>query len=380
MPVTVLKGRDVQDLAGVGAFPDEPTRGAWRDRAIATGLDPERAEFFCEHGTGLVAVLHGSRPGPVWGLRTDIDALPIAESDDVAHFPAAEGFNSIDGVMHACGHDCHAAIGVGVLESLSDRDFPGTLKVIFQPAEEGVRGAQTMLNAGVADDISRMLAVHVRGDSPVGTVIGSVSGGMATQKLRVRFTGRASHASGAPEQGRNALLAAASSALSIMALPRYSTADTRLNIGTLHAGDNVNIVPANATMTCEARADDDDVLLDLVARVRGIIEGTAHAFGVEASIEVTGLACTMQPDAELVQTIVDAASGMDLVQAVVATAPMFGSDDAHLLIREVQRRGGLGAYINIGAGSPAPHHNPFFNPDESCIPIAVDLIEKVIRS
>lgn len=380
LPVTIKVGPEVQDLTGVGAYPSESTRRGWRDRAIASGADSSRADYFLNHGTAIIAVLEGSRPGPVWGLRVDIDALPITESDDASHFPAAEGFRATNGAMHACGHDCHATIGIGVLESLSDHDFPGTLKVVFQPAEEGVRGAQTILNTSAVDDVHQMLAIHVRGDYPKGSVVGSVEGGMATQKLQVDYEGIASHASAAPEQGRNALLAAAASALSIMALPRYSNADTRLNVGTLHAGDNVNIVPAHATMICEARADDDDVLLDLVERVRGAIAGTAVAYDVKATTTLIGSACTMSPDTELVERIVELARQMEIVRDVVDLAPMTGSDDAHLFIREVQRRGGIGAYINVGAESPAPHHNPFFDVDETCIPVAVDLLDRLIRS
>jgi hypothetical protein len=120
---------------------------AWTALAIESGVSPDRAAYFRDNGTALVVEVKGNRPGPSWGLRVDIDALPMHESAESGHFPANEGFNSTVAAMHACGHDLHATIGVGLLHRLADRDFGGTLRVFFQPAEEGVRGAQTMIDA-----------------------------------------------------------------------------------------------------------------------------------------------------------------------------------------------------------------------------------------
>ncbi|MBO0811922.1 MAG: amidohydrolase [Microlunatus sp.] len=380
LPVTIRSGREVQDLSGVVNFPDRATRDHWAALAIDNGADPDRTAFFAEHGTALVAEVTGNRPGPTWALRTDIDALPIREADDDHHQPAADGYNSMTGAMHACGHDCHATIGVGLLHRLSDHDFPGTVQIFFQPAEEGVRGAQTMIDAGVLDGVDRMLGVHLSGAKPTSTIVASVVGGMATRKLAVTFRGLAAHASGSPQDGRNALLAAASASLSIMGLPRYSGTDTRLNVGTLHAGDNVNIVPALAQLTCEARAADDEVIDDLTDRVRQVIAGAALAYGVEQQTVITGRAVTITPDDELVDRIIAAAEQLDGIPEILRHAPQGGSDDVNLMIRGVQADGGQGAYLNIGANSPAPHHNPYFSPDEESIFTAVELLESLFRA
>ena len=380
LPLTILKGERVQDTSHVGAYPDVSVRHQWFLRAVDSGVSEERAQFFLNHGTGIVAVLAGDRPGPVWGLRTDIDALPIRETEDASHFPTAEGFNSTNGAMHACGHDCHAAIGVGLLEELSDHHFPGTLKVIFQPAEEGVRGAQTILNTDVADDITKMLAIHVRGEKPVGNITASGTGGMATNKFLIHFAGRSAHASADPQDGRNALLAAASMAMSLMSLPRFSTADTRLNVGTLHAGDNVNIVPAHAEMACEARAANDAVLNELTRRVKLLVSGTAESYEVTPDFQITGTACTMHPDPQLVDAIIDAAKECEQVQFIDRLGDMKGSDDAALFIRNTQQHGGQGAYIHVGADSPAPHHNDHFDAKEDSIGIGIDVLANLIRA
>lgn len=380
LPVAVLTGKAAQDLSGVVDYPLPETLDRWEADAVAAGAVPERARYFRENGTAQVVDLEGSRPGPRWGLRVDIDALPMSESTEPDHFPAAQGFAATNGAMHACGHDAHATIGVGLLHRLADHDFAGSLRVLFQPAEEGVRGAQTMIDAGVADGIDRMLAVHMSGGLPVGAVVGSFTGGMATRKLKVNFDGLASHAAGAPEAGRNALLAASMSALAIMAVPRFSSADTRLNVGTLVAGDGVNIVPSSAVITCEARATDDVVVDELVDRIRSIVAGTAAAQGVDAEVAVMGQSATLTPDDELIDRIVGAATAQPGVLDVIRTQTLAGSDDANLLIRHVQARGGQGAYIMIGASSPGPHHSTTFDIAEDAIGVGIDLLESVIRS
>jgi aminobenzoyl-glutamate utilization protein A len=379
LPLTILKGEQVQDVSEVVNYPSAEELNHWYEVAVRGGIEPARAQYFRDHGTAMVVELEGNRPGPVWGLRADIDALRLEEPSDPKHLPAKMGFNSRTGAMHACGHDVHATIAVGLLEALSDHDFAGRLKVIFQPAEEGVRGADTILRAGVTDDITKMLGLHVDGPSAVGTLTASTVGGMAVNGFLVTFTGKASHASMAPQEGRNALLAASSSALSIMALPRFSSADTRLNVGTLHAGDAVNIVPAHASMEAEARATDDAVLSDLVTRVEQVLDGTAEAYGVEVEHRIMGHAVTVQPDDELVDAIASAAEEVPGVTEIQRTAPMGASDDASLFIRNTQRRGGQGAFIMVGAGSPAPHHNNYFDVDEDVIGIGLHLLERLLR-
>jgi len=210
-------------------------------------------------------------------------------------------------------------------------------------------------------------------------VVGSCTGGLATRKLLVNFTGRASHAAGAPEQGRNALLAAAVSATGIMSIPRYSTADTRLNVGTLHAGDGVNIVPATAELTCEARATDDDIVDEIVERIRAVVAGSSLAYGVSHEVAIMGRASRITPDPELVDAIVAVAQRHPAVDTVVPTMDFPGSDDANLLIRRVQQQGGTGAYMMVGTSSPGPHHSENFDIDEGSILVGIDLLESLIR-
>jgi aminobenzoyl-glutamate utilization protein A len=213
----------------------------------------------------------------------------------------------------------------------------------------------------------------------VGSVFGGCAGLLATNKLRARFTGEAAHAAAAPEKGRNALIGAATAALNAMALPRYSTADTRINVGTLHAGDNVNIVPAHAEITLEARAADDEVCDHLTDRVRSVLRGAADMHSLAVDIERTGGSATMRCDPQLIDAVVAIATAEYGAEQVAPVRSGGGSDDASLFAREVQQRGGLATYMAVGGGNRAPHHNPYFDIDERSIPVAVDVLEGLIR-
>ena len=372
-------GEQVMSTDGVVDYPTPEQLDASADRASSTGADAAWVSRVREAGTALVADIAGSRPGPVWALRCDTDALPITESDEASHVPTAQGFASaFAGTMHACGHDGHTAIGLALAERLRrDPDFPGTVRLVFQPAEEGGRGARSMLAAGCMSDVDRFLALHLGLDHPACHVVGGAVGAFATTKLRARFTGVASHAAAAPQQGRNALAAAATASLAVLGQPRWSTTDTRVNVGTLHAGDNVNIVPAWAELTAETRALDAEVQTELTARVVRALQGAAQTYGCEVDVVETGGSTTMSSDEELAEAVRRTAEGLG--GTAQTFGPMAGSDDASLFMADVQSRGGSATYMIVGGANPAPHHNPAFDIDERALGFSVDLLEALLR-
>lgn len=379
--VEYLTGGAAMDVTAILEGSSESEREEWTERAVDRGVAPERVEALSEEGTAIVAIIRGSRPGPVWGLRCDIDALPIAENHEAEHLPQREGFVSCTPYMHACGHDGHTAIGLGVLDRLREGDFPGELRVFFQPAEEGTRGAAPMLAAGVADGVDHMLAFHLRADVPLGTVIGGVENYKATTKWKATFTGAPAHASGAPERGRNALVAAAHATLGIQSMPRFSTADTRVNVGTFHAPGAANIIPSEATITYEVRAEANDVISDMDRRAAASVEGAARMCEVQVERTMYGRTVNTTPDDAM----------LDLIESASTTLPAItdfsrrgrlkcGSDDAHLLIEAVQQGGGIGAYLGIGAqNANAPHHSRDFDFDEGALEISADLLAGTVR-
>jgi len=379
-------GYDVQwgsaaaDLSAVRGLPEPEELVRASERAVVHGADPRLVEQLGDGGTAVVARLQGSRPGPVTALRFDMDALPLSESEDCGHAPARLGFRSEHaGEMHACGHDGHVAIGLALAERLADGDFAGQVRLVFQPAEEGGRGAAPLVAAGACADVDRLVCLHLGLNLPVGSVAAGSRGFFANSKVRAVLSGAPAHAAAAPEHGRNALLAAATAALNIHALPRFSTADTRVNVGALRAGTAANIIAADAQMMIETRATDGEVNLELTRRVHRVLEHAAAMQEVQVRVEDIGGATTVACDPDLVARVRRAAHALPDDLAITDDHDVKVSDDATLLMHAVQAGGGLATYVVVGASSPAPHHSATFDIDERSLPLSVDLLEACLR-
>lgn len=374
-----LSGGDLVDVAGYAGLPPEPELAAAAAAARTQGVGAAAVDRFAGGRTAFVAELAGARPGPTVALRVDMDALPVQESTAPGHRPAANGFASRNpGRMHACGHDGHMAIALRLAAGLAaDRDFPGTVRLLLQPAEEGVRGAAPMVEAGLCADVDVLLAVHLGFGMPLGQV-GPATDLFATTKLRAEFTGVAAHASGAPEQGRSALLAAAGATLALHGLPRHSGTPTRVNVGTLHAGGGANIVSAHAVLEAEVRAGTAEALDGLERRALAVLDGAAAMQGVTVTTARTGRATSAESDAALVAALGEHADRRGLRFRREPHA-LRASDDASLMMRAVQAAGGLAAYLLVGSGDFGPHHSPTFDMEEAALPPAADLLEAAIR-
>jgi aminobenzoyl-glutamate utilization protein A len=327
--------------------------------------------------TGVVAVLRGKREGPVLAFRFDMDALPVEESRDADHLPAREEFRSqIAGRMHACAHDGHTAIGLALAHHLAGGDFAGTLKLIFQPAEEGVcGGALSLIEKGVADDVDRMFCLHLMANMQVGEVYASTRY-LASAKMIAEFFGTPAHAGGAPQKGNNALLGAASALLAMHALPPYPGQETRVNVGTLTAGTAQNIIPAYALMSLETRAKSREVNDDLVRRVEQIMQGSAQMYGLRYAMRTTGEATTYEADPALVELVQEEAhlAGFKDIHACYDSSV---SEDGPFFIRHVQQRGGQGSFISVGTGMEEAHHTTRFDICEEVLPLAVELLRRL---
>jgi aminobenzoyl-glutamate utilization protein A len=281
--------------------------------------------------------------------------------------------------MHACGHDGHVAIALALAAELAeDRDFPGTVRLILQPAEEGGRGAAAMAASGVADDVDLFLALHLGMALPLGVVCPHITGLMANSKLRATFSGVAAHAAMSPEQGRHALLGAASAALALHTLPHFPGHETRVNVGLLRSGTSSNIIPDHAEMLLETRADDGSVNEDLEARARAALAGAASTYGLDLGVELVGAVTTAANDAgaEALVTAAACAEGLGLAPSTNRVA----SDDATAFMRRVAEQGGSSCYFALGAGDYGPHHSPTFDIDDSVLVAAVGLLTRLVRT
>lgn len=378
----VRYGADVLDATAAPSLPSEEELAAARARAQTAGVSPDLVAALGHGATGVVATVAGDQPGPVIGLRFDMDALPVTEDDSDAHLPARAGFASERaGLMHACGHDGHTAIGVELVRRLAeDRHFPGTVRAIFQPAEEGVRGATPMIAAGACEGVDVMFGVHLGLDLPVGEVSGGVQQVMATRKFIATFTGQAAHAALAPAEGRNALLAGASAALGLHALPPVAGATTRVNVGRMVAGTTSNVIAEEAVLACEIRASDDAALAALDERAEQVVAGAAAMQGVESATDTTGASLVPRCDEAVVEPMLAAAAAVPGITQAHRSAVMNASDDITVMMHAVQEAGGRATFAIVGASNPAPHHTRRFDVDEAALPLAVGWLEASVRA
>ncbi len=323
--------------------------------------------------TGVIGILDCG-PGPVVALRFDIDALPLNERTDPGHRPAREGFASeAPGVMHACGHDAHAAIGLGAAQVLAQvrESLRGTVKLIFQPAEEGARGARAMAALGHVDDADYFIGSHVAPSDSLddGDVTAGTWGSLATSKLDVTFLGEAAHAGGYPEQGRNALLSAASAVLSLHGIARHSGGQTRVNVGTLRAGGGRNVVPDRAFMQVEVRGETTEINDYMENQARNICRGAAQMQGCSCSVTLAGRAESQHSDPELIRRIC-ASVARDLPEMTLSSeqnARNWGSEDISVFMNRVQAHGGLATYMRLVTPMAGAQHTVSFDMDERVI-------------
>lgn len=368
----VRLGQDVVRRESMLGVPTEEELATHMERAVAQGGDPALIGRMQGGLTGVVGEL-ACGDGPVVALRFDMDANDLDEARDEEHRPCRDGFASINpGVMHACGHDGHVAIGLGVAELLAGiRDrLHGTVRLIFQPGEEGVRGAGPMVDAGALDGVDYLLGGHIGFRVPrTGQLVCGVGGFLATTKFDATFTGVAAHAGAAPEQGRNALLAAASAALNLHAIPRHGQGASRISVGVLNAGQGRNVVPPNALIKGETRGQTTAINDFMYERARDVLAGAARMYGVDLDLTVAGRSVSGRSDPELAALVRREARAMDFFDPteIIETIDLRGSEDFALMLAEVQSRGGLGTYLMLGSDLAAGHHNARFDFDERCL-------------
>ena len=370
----VYTGRAVCREGARLGLPDEAVLAVHAERVRKQGApEDELTAEICAGYTGAIAVLRCGE-GPTLAMRFDIDALPMTECPLDTHRPTREGFASENpGMMHACGHDGHAAIGLGVARILmAHRDaLHGTVKLIFQPAEEGVRGAYAIAENGWLDDVDVLLASHVAptGKADDGDVTVGTWGSLATTKYDVAFTGRAAHAGGFPEQGKNALLAAASAALALHAIPRHGSGQSFINVGTLRAGSGRNVVPDHALMQLEVRGETTEINQFMMERTKEICQSAAAMQGCTCEITVMGMAEGQHSDEQLIERVGQVIR-RDLPNLTLSTeqnAKNWGSDDVSVMMNRVQAHGGQATYMRAMTDMAGAQHTVTFDFDEAVL-------------
>jgi aminobenzoyl-glutamate utilization protein A len=380
-PAVLRSGASLYDQMERLGLPDEEVMAAAMRRAAAAGTSRQALQSMEGGFTGLAADLVAPAPGPTIAIRADLDALPLMESVSKSHYPARAGFSSqIAGAMHACAHDAHTAVAIGVARALNELPelWRGRVRFLFQPAEEGTRGADAFVRAGLLDDVDAVLTFHIL--SNVGLAAREIAPGVSdmlpTEKFLARFTGQPSQFASSPERGRNALTVASSVLLLAHAIPKRPGSRSMINIGRLVGGSAANIVPAFATLAGEIRGDRADDVAELAAAFRALCQGVGAGFGVESAYEVTGYATNPRCDEHLMDRVARSAARSGLL--VGQPVSLGASDDASLMIDRVQQRGGVGTYVAISGGDYHPHHSPDFDIDDRILPAVVDLFVRCV--
>lgn len=351
------------------------------EKALASGANPAILDRLGKF-TGCVAMLDTGRPGPTTILRFDIDCVNVQETAAPEHLPNQLGFRSKnDGLMHSCGHDGHMAVGLGLAHWIAQNreKLKGKIKIIFQPAEEGVRGAAALVHGGLVDDGDYFISMHLGAKVKSGELLLSPTHFLCTTKIDIRYTGKSAHAGLAPQDGRNALLAAAHATTQLYGISRHGGGMTRINVGTLRAGEGRNVIPCKAELQLEVRGENAAINQYMSQEVMRIAQGVAVSYDLEYATEITGEACDLENDAELVDMLRELAQQSGLFNKILESGPMNGSEDATLLAKRVQERGGKALYFLLGSDMPGGHHENNFDLDETRFLPGLVLFSKLVE-
>jgi amidohydrolase len=356
------------------AFQEVRTAGVVANKLNALGYEVQTGVG----KTGVVGLLEGTKPGngKTVLLRFDMDALPIQEAVDVPYK------SKNDGVMHACGHDAHTSIGLGVAELLAKhRDaWSGTAKFVFQPAEEVVGGALAMIKDGVLDGPKpdHSLSLHVWSMDEVGRIEMRDGATMAAADgFKIAVRGRGTHGA-APHMGADPIVAAAQIVLALQTIVSRNVDpldQAVVTVGYIRGGSAQNIVPDVVELGGTTRAFKDELITFMRERIRTVVESTAKALGVEADVAFPEHfnPATVNNSA-VAQVVRDSAVELFGNQLVSSDHQTMGAEDCSHFLRAAP-----GAYVFVGAGNKAkgitePHHSPRFQIDEDCLPIATALM------
>ena len=342
--------------------------------------DIEKKEEILDSYTGLIAVLDTKKSGPNIGFRFDIDANELCESNSLGHLPNILNFSSKNSfAMHACGHDAHMSIGIELAKILASniKKLKGKIIFIFQPAEEGVRGAYSLMNNPIIDKLDYLAGMHIGMDVKSGEIGVGSHGFLATKKIDIIFKGKASHAGASPEKGHNALLAASSAVLNFNSLAQHSMGEARINVGKLNAGSGRNIIANKAKIEMEIRGENDHIISYLYDGVNRIVEGSAISYDCSYEIEIKGQAPSLiSYDEEFIKNLRNYYKEKSYK---LVDANLKGSEDIAYLLNEVRKAGGKTVHFILGSNLKDSHHSEEFDINEKDMLRGVDLMVDFVK-
>jgi amidohydrolase len=325
--------------------------------------------------TGVIAMIEGAQAGPMVLLRFDMDALPISEET------GTEYASEFSGIMHACGHDGHVAIGLTVAKLLNYHrlELAGSVKLVFQPAEEGLGGAKRMIEAGVLENPrpDYCLACHVWNEKPTGWIGITYGPIMAAGEIfHVRITGKGGHGA-VPNYSIDPVLASAQVIVALQSIVTRNISPLQsaiVSVTMVRGGDAFNIIPSFVEMQGTIRSFEPDVRKMVIERFQQIVKQVAGAFGCQSTIEITSVTPAVINDIDLSRRVQNLAAqllpGVDLAKGFKT----MGSEDMAFFMQDIP-----GCFIFIGSAKPekgltAAHHHPRFDFDEQVLSTASALL------
>lgn len=325
--------------------------------------------------SGVVAILEGGKPGPTVLLRFDMDALPVTEETGVEYISLNEG------LMHACGHDGHMAVGLTVARILNKHreELTGTIKFVFQPGEEGHGGGERMVAEGVLENPrpDYALAMHIWNEYPLGSFSATPGPVMAgSQTFKITITGIGSHAA-APHQGVDPVLTSAHIVTALQSISSRNIDPLEsvvISVTKIHTGEAFNVIPNSAEISGTIRTFKFLVREFVLKHFYQIVEGMAETFGCQAEIEIAEITPVLVNNADIssrVQSVVKSIFPDDILYTDART---MGAEDMAYFMDEIP-----GCYFFVGSSNPRKglgygHHHPKFNFDEEAMPRAAGLM------
>jgi len=373
VPDLVAMRRDLHEHPEL-AFEEVRTSNIVAQRLQALGLDVRTNVA----KTGVVGLLRGGAgDAKTVAIRADMDALPIHEMNEIDYR------STVDGKMHACGHDGHTSILLTVADILSKRraELPGNVKFIFQPAEEQIGGAKPMLEEGALEDVDSIIGLHLISTYPVGR-IGVRAGAIfaSADSFEMTVKGRGGHAA-SPEEAVDPIVIAAYIITALQTLISRETASFSpavITIGSFHAGSAFNIIPEQAILQGTMRAFSPKLRDYLRHRIEEMARGVATAMGGSCTVEWSDGCPPCVNDPAVTAVVHEAAIATVGEQAVDDSEVVMttGSDDMGIFLAAVPGCYFIVGANNAGKGAKYPHHHPHFNVDEDALPIAVEVLTR----
>lgn len=375
----VLIGKDIIKESSRMGLPCQNEFDIAYKKALNQGADEKYANKVKNGFTAVAGVLKNG-DGPCVCIRFDIDALGVNESQNDNHVPFKEGFHSLNkGVMHACGHDGHTAIGLTVARLLINikDSIQGTVKLVFQPAEEGVMGAKCIVDSGFLDDVNYLYAAHIMPRNEDYDIIPGMNNSFATTKLDVIYHGLSTHAAVYPEIGKNALLSAANCILNLHGIARNSEGKTRVNVGKVTAGTSRNVIADEAKLELEVRGEATSINEYMEKTAKNIINASALMYNTTVDIIEMGKAYSLECDTDFMNDIRNMFIDTDIKVSSYNLSSLGASDDISYMLSKVQENGGKATYMKLLTDVKASLHNTCYDFNEEILMKGVKIMASI---